>query len=237
MKNYSILAMLFLPFLFSSCKKEPYPSVINDAVFSCTEVQTDYFFEGELDGERFCYHVGENDYDMFLHRTTRFITSTPTLTVGDTSSVGNSGTFATWTIRTPIPESHLKHYIEINSPAFAVGTDLKTIIDSTIHEGELLLASNNINRMEGFNVNLAIPHGDDNSSDISTALSFFESLNGKQENSYLRITELEIAERLGVLFYTVTFEFACDLYYFGNPDKHFGRLENGILRMAFEIEK
>jgi len=240
MKNYSILAMFFLPLLFSSCKKEPYPSVIDDAVFSCTEVQTDYFFEAELDGERFCYHVGLDGYDMFLQRSTDFITSSPTLTVGDSSQVGGSGTFATWSIRPSLfPGAHLEHQIQIHSPAFPVGTPLSTIVKETVRKGMFSINSDKISRLDGFNVNLVIPHEENNSfgGGTITFLSFIQAQNGKQNDSYLRITELEIAERLGVLFYTVTFEFACDLYYNGNPDKHFGRLENGILRMAFEIEK
>ncbi len=64
-----------------------------------------------------------------------------------------------------------------------------------------------------------------------------QSMGGKQKDSFLRATELETTEVGSKRFYTITFEFACDLYIAGDGDKKYGRLEDGKMRIWVEVDK
>lgn len=238
MKNeYYILSSLVI-LLFIACKK-PYPEIVDEAIFTCEEMESNFFFEGELNGERFCYHVGVNEYNMFLDRNTRLITSSPTINVGDTI-IGGSGANAIFSIKpNPFTIDELEHHVQIESPVFPVETDLKTIIELSLKNGELPLTSYALDPSMGFNIKLIIPYDVKNEPPLAASRisSFFETFGGKQDNSHLEITELRIDDRGNSKAYIITFEFACDLYYLGNPEKHYGRLDNGIMRIGFTIEK
>ena len=212
--KYIISVFIISLFLFS-CEKDPYPSVINEAEFNCSGVVSDYYFEGEMNGEWFCYNAGYDNYFSFFGLTSSIITHSPTIEISDTVNGSYDAiVFAELGIRPPLGTAeHLEHYILINSPAYEPleNLSLQKIIEETVKLGDHNLASNEIDRSSGFNIIFAVPQ----LTQGNGSLSFFESRNGNQDGSYFRITELEINELPTRTLYTVTFEFSCNLYYFG----------------------
>jgi hypothetical protein len=96
--------------------------------------------------------------------------------------------------------------------------------------GDLPLESDVVSGFDGFNIVFRYNNFDENRSDI------FETKGGNQDGSFLRIEELEIVDLpSGNTQYEVTFEFECNLYYYGKPDQFYKRLENGIMKLRFEI--
>lgn len=179
---------------------------------------------------------------MGIWQSAGYLTNSPSITPGDTSSsVIRTGTWATWYFYRQ-PMEHLKPYLQIESPVFEAGTDLTTIVLESLKEGTLPLRSNEVGPNEGFNVNLLIPHYENKTKPsnpyIFTAfLASMQAGKGNQENSYFEVTELEVLQSGPRLFFTVTFEFSCELYYQGNPSKHYKRLDNGVFRIGFELKK
>jgi len=242
MRKILIPSLFTALFLFNvGCKEDsPILDIIDAAKFSCEEQVSDYYFEGVINGDKVCYHVGYDDYEMVLWKSTGF-TSGATVDPNDPNSTGNAKTWGTFMIAPSViwdenapwighyPTS--AQYFQIETPKLKADTDKKTIVEETIKLGDLALMEETA-RQNSFNIKLIIVSSEDKG--LHAPL---QSFGGKQENSYLRVTEIETAENGSKIFYTVTFEFACDLYIAGDGGKKYGRLEEGKMRIGFEVEK
>lgn len=219
------------------CKKEKSPllKALDASTFECVEQESDYFFEGTLNGEKLCYHVGYDDYEMALRKSTGFTSGAQ---LDPDNPTGTTRTWATFSIEpADYAWEHLSQFFQIETPQFLnseIGKD--SILKTTISVGDLPLA-NEKNSADAFNVKIMIfsKNGFENSAGGQTIS--LQTNGGKQENSYLKVTELETSEVGAKRFYTITFEFACDLYVFGDRDRKYGRLEDGKMRIWVEVDK
>lgn len=241
MNNLIKLVCIF--FVIGGCKKEYLPGALNEISFDCPTEESIFYFEGDMEDEHFCYHNEVNGYEIEFSTTTGLITTGPELGVSpndiDTSNSPNSRMWVNLGFRpkavfegSPIGEiPHLKHWLVIESPTNTVGTLVSKIISENIKNiEELPLQSDKISSDDGFNINFRFNNLEKNRSDI------FEARGGNQEGSFLRITELDIQESpTDIKQYTVTFEFECNLYYYGEPNQFYKRLRNGIMKIQFEI--
>ena len=247
--QFNFLYILLLFICWSSCQKEELiPSVVDEVVFDCPDEKTDFFFEGEMGGVPFCYYEGVNDYEMRFTTTASLLTVSNTFEVGP-DSLGGSGVLESakwinWGFR---PESifdldnpdihgqfpHATPWLYIQSPAASLDTNNTKIIHKNVHSiGPLKLQSDQLLSDQGFNIVLQFSDWD------SGRLRKFEARGGDQTDSFLRITELDIRDLPdGIAQYTVTFEFACNLYYKGEAHRFYNRIENGRMRVQFEIKK
>ena len=243
------LSLILLLFMFtSSCQKEELiPSVVDEVIFDCPDEKTDFFFEGEMGGVPFCYYEGVNDYEMRYSTTASLLTLSNTLEVGP-DSVGGPGVLESakwinWGFRPesiPDPEKpgierfpHATPWLYIQSPASSLDTSNTKIIHKNVHSiGPLKLQSDQLLSDQGFNITFQFNDWD------TRRLRTFEARGGDQTDSFLRITELDIRDLPdGIAQYTVTFEFACNLYYRGEAHRFYNRIENGRMRVQFEIKK
>jgi hypothetical protein len=236
--NKTFLYSLLIPIalLTKSCKEEnPLLDALEASTFECEERITDYYFEGTLNGERVCYHVGYDDYEMALRRTVGF-TSGP---LADPNNPGSTGrVWATFSMEPNLNTwKHLSQFFQIETPKFTntdIGKD--SILRATIKVGDLPLA-NEEKSDSVFNLQIVIfsKTGFENIEGGQTIS--LQTRGGIQKNSSFKVTELEISEVGSKRFYTITFEFACDLYAFGDGKRKYGRLEDGKLRIKVEVDK
>lgn len=237
MKFYTIaISVMVFFFLCSSCEEDPYDQIYKEVDLSCDGISSEFYFEGDLNGEHFCYNVGVDDYDMFVFMVSTIKTNSPSVVLGDSISNENVAIVSEWSIRPyPTMNEHLKHFVMINSPAYGPDDSitLKRIMDEQLTVGTKALASDNNPWTQGVNVIFAVPQ----QTEGNGGLAFFESRNCNQKNSYFRITEVEKTELPDRDLYVATFEFSCNLNLFGNCDKYYGRIENGKMRMGFALDK
>lgn len=207
---------------------------LDATTFECHERETDYFFEGTINGDKVCYHVGYDDYEMALRKSTGFISGA---VVDPLNPSGTTRTWGTFSIEPISPWQHLDQFFQIETPKF-INTSIEkdSIIRESIMLGDLPLADNIVSD-DGFNIKVVIwsKNGFEDSEGGQT-LSL-QTAGGKQKNSTLKVTELETYEVGNKRFYTITFEFACDLYISGDGNKKYGRLEDGKMRIWVEVDK
>jgi len=125
-------------------------------------------------------------------------------------------------------------YIEIWSPEFPIETSKIDILNDLIQNEELTISDketveNELSTTYNFRWSIA-------GTDTETH-GLIQSSGGPQPNAYLRITELETEEYNDRMFYTITLEMACDLYIGSAGKIHYGRLEDGKMRLAFFVDK
>jgi len=226
------LSIIGLFIILSACEKIELPDAVDEAMFGCRDgVETEYYFEGDLDGESFCYEVSGGMDEMYLYQTTRFLTSKPQLTLGDSAT--SVGTWATFKMGNSISwPSLIVHNMNIEGPIYAQGTPKESMLKEWLKEGSLPLRTDS-DGFDGFNVMLSIIEKE-TINDTGGGNYFFNSKDGKQEDAYLEITELEKIDQNDKWLYKVTFEFACDLYY---GPRHYARVDNAVFHMAFELDK
>ncbi len=209
---------------------------LDASTFECEERESDYFFEGTLNGERVCYHVGYDDYEMVLRKSTGFTSGA--LLDPDNPSV-TSRTWATFSIEpADYAWEHLSQFFQIETPKFSnldIGKD--SILKSTISLGKLPI-TDEANKGNNFNLKLMIlSKSSEDDEGLNGQTISLQTSGGKQENSHLSVTELETKDIGAKRFYTITFEFSCDLYSFGDGNKKYGRLEDGKMRIWVEVDK
>jgi len=234
--------LLGVVLLILACRKDDLiPGIINELVFECPEGNSESFFHGYMSGQEFCYYDDKMDkYHLDISMTSAFTTTEPTTsTEVNPDSVSN---FRVWGNMGFRPESlpsntavshfpHLKHSVRIETPSSSAQVSMSQIIkDNIVEIGDLPLTSDAIDYFEGFNVVFTF-------SDLEAGRQrIFESSGGNQEGSYLRITQLEIDNsQFGVTMYTVTFEFTCSLYYNGNQERFYARIENAVMHLHFSV--
>jgi hypothetical protein len=239
MSRISLSLLVTVLILFGNgCKKDPpLLKVLDEVTFSCQEQVSDFFFEGFINGEKVCFHAGYDDYEMYFRKTTG-ITTGPTFNPDDPGSSNNGATWGTFSIQPTNPKGfkHLDQLFQIETPKFEIGAGLDTIIPVTIKEGDLQIIDE-AERKNSFNLKFVIVSKIGFEDKPGVQWLSLQSYGGNQEGSFLRVTELETEEFGNKLNYTVTFEFECNLYIAGSEDDKYGRLEDGILRMAFSIDK
>jgi hypothetical protein len=237
MSRISLSLLVTVLILFGNgCKKEyAILKVLDEVTFDCQEQVSDFFFEGFINGEKVCFHAGYDDYEMYLRRTTG-ITTGPTFNPDDPGSSDNGATWGVFSIERSRDWQHLEQLFQIETPKFEIGTELDTIIRESIKEGELPLIEE-AKRNKSFNLKFAILSKYGFEGRQGGQLLPLQSFGGRQDDNFLKVTELKIEESGNKLNYTVTFEFECNLYIAGSEDDKYGRLEEGKLRMAFSIDK
>ncbi len=228
---------------FGGCEKEDLiPDIVKQLEFECPGGDSESYFEGVIDGNEFCYRDGVNDYEIEISQTAGFRTDGPTTSTDiDTSEVSN---YRVWdnlgflpaVVWDEPPHSnqgiipHLKHYVLLETPASKTDISLAEIIKNNLTQvGDLPLQSAKTGSLEGFNV---VFRFNDNVANISR---IFEARGGNQDGSYLKITELKITDFPNGTHCEVTFEFSCNLFYYGDPKKFFARLEDGKMRLVFDL--
>lgn len=233
---YAFIALFAL--ISNGCKKEKSPllKALDASTFECVEQESDYFFEGTLNGERVCYHVGDDDYEMALRKSTGF-TSGAFLDPSNPS--GASRSWGTFSIEpADYAWEHLSQFFQIETPKFSnTEIDKDSILKATIRLGDIPLIDET-NTGNFFNLKLMIlSKADEDDEGLNGQTISLQTNGGKQENSFLKVTELEITENAGKRFYTITFEFSCDLYTFGDGSIKYGRLEDGKFRIWVSVDK
>ena len=130
---------------------------------------------------------------------------------------------------TPLP--HLKHYIHLLTPANKSDIPLSDLIKNYIVEtGNLPIQDDQSNEFEGFNILFQFNDFDER------VTRFFDTASGIQDDSYLTISELNITPLPnGSRHYDVTFEFACNLYYYRGEKSFFDRIEDAVLKLQFDL--
>ena len=64
------LQIIGLFIILSACEKIELPDAVDEAMFGCREeVETEYYFQGDLNGKPFCYEVGGGMDEMYLYQT------------------------------------------------------------------------------------------------------------------------------------------------------------------------
>lgn len=235
MKPFIYIAGGLLLLLSIGCKKEKSPllKALDESTFDCVERESYYFFEGTLNGEKVCYHVGYDDYEMILRKSTGFSSGT---LLDPTNPSGTTRTWGTFSIE-PAAWEHLSQSFQIETPKFLnsdIGKD--SILKATVIMGDLPLA-NETDVDNSFNLKIMIfsKNGFEDS-DGGQTISL-QTGGGKQKDSFLKVTELETTEVGAKRFYSITFEFACDLYTAGDGDIKYGRLEDGKMRISVVVDK
>ncbi|MCF8245419.1 MAG: hypothetical protein K9J37_13355 [Saprospiraceae bacterium] len=241
MKNTIWLFVLIFSSLFLGCEKEELiPGIVKELEFVCPDGEGALsYFEGVIDDNKFCYKDEVNGYRIEISQTAGFRTDGPTTSsTVDPNAVsnyrvwGNLGFMpkAIWNNQGVGTIPHLKHYVLLETPANPESQPLSEMIfDNLMEVGDLPIQSNKVGSMEGFNIVFRFNDAESHVSQI------FETTGGKQDDSYLKITELEKTEYPNGTHYEVTFEFSCNLYYYGDPKKLYARLEDGKMKLQFEI--
>ncbi len=236
---FKYLNLLFtgtLILLSPSCKKDPpLLKVLDEVTFSCEERLSEFSFEALINGEKTCFQVGYDGYEMYLRKATGTTTGA-TFNPDNPSPSGNGASWGVFSIERSTDWKHLDQFFYIETPKFEVDAELDTYIREFIKEGELPLIEEE-ERNESFNIKLAVfsKYGFEDSK--GGQFLPLQSFGGRQDDSYFEVTELEIEEFGNKLNYTVTFEFECNLYIAGSENDKYGRLEEGKLRMAFSVDK
>ena len=192
MLNYSNFSFVLTFFLFSvliGCEKEesPITKIAREATFTCIENTSEYYFEGVIDDQKVCFHIGFDGYDIFLRKATGFTTGA-TIDPNRVDSLGNRwGVFSI----EPKAEYHENlpwqgnlppgsQYFQIETPKFPMGTELKEIVEEVIKEGELELIEEN-DREQSFNIKIVIVSEEDGTVHVP-----LQSFGGNQDNSFLK---------------------------------------------------
>jgi hypothetical protein len=191
--------------------------------------------------QQFCYYDGVEKYNQEISMTSAFRTDGPTTSTNvNPMQVQNFRVWANLGFRPEVnftnspvaPLPHLKHYLFIETPtSTSTEVTLNELLESHISKTDNLpLRSDRIDNIEGFNIAFRF-------NDLDAGVSrIFEASGGNQDDSYLVISELNVfVPSFGVKEYFVTFEFACNLYYNGNPDRFFDRIEQATMKLHFTI--
>lgn len=237
---FAILISLIL-----GCDKEPLiPKIVEELEFSCPAETSTYYLEGMMNESPFCYYDGVDGYEVEFSSSAAFRTEGSTIILSpDSINATNVSNAISWANLgfNPVTElngningtllPHLKHWVVIETPIFPLGLSDSEMAYQTIKNiGDLPLQSNIVPDSLGFNIVFRFNDLNDNASRV------FEARGGDQEGSYLKITELDIkALTNNTFFYEVTFDFNCKLYYFGEPNKFFRKME-GELKIGFKVE-
>ena len=222
-------------------------SIVDELNFYCPSETSDFYFEGTINGDFFCYYDEIDRYEQEFSVTSTFTTSGPSVSIGDGIEAGVTN-FRVWANLgfTPVPElipnapghqetiayPHLKHYLLIETPSDTVQRSFTELIEKNITQiGDLVIQSDVVDFLDGFNISFNFNDYD------NLASQKFETLGGNQDGSFLKITNLEIKNfpLAGIKQYNVTFEFECNLYYYNNPNKFYNKIENGVMKLKFEI--
>lgn len=125
----------------------------------------------------------------------------------------------------------LKHKIVIETPLYALGTELDQIIKNEITDIGILPLRHYGDTARGFNI--LFTYGD---SEKGTQ-EWFDTASGPKDNGYLEITDLRIVESPtpGASLYEVTFEFECDLYYYYEPGMYYATLRDCVMKLMFYV--
>ena len=240
--KYSLLLVFFSLFFFSACEEEElYITIAKEAEIFCEDQPSEYFFEGFINGEKICFQEGI-DYYMQFSKWSGF-TSGATIDLEQNNGVGTA--WAGFTFCPRVEESGPRkdkfpfgaQHIEIWSPEFSIETSKKEILNELIQNQEFTILEEE-EREEGelsstYNFRWLIAGDEDNDGHHG----LIQSSGGPQPNAYLRMTELETEEFNDRIFYTMTLEMACDLYIGSAGKIHYGRLEDGKMRLAFFVDK
>lgn len=244
LKN-NVIVFLFLLFCLIACEKEyAFVTIAEAAEITCEEQPSEYYFEGFINGEKICFHDGFDDYFTAFWRT---VGSSSGSTIDLNPENDTGAAWGTFIIRPNPVESGPREgknpygaqYIEIYSPEFPVETSKKDILDALIENEEFTILEEEENEVTELSktYNFIWTILGDEGTETSERHGIIQSSGGPQPDAYLRITELETEEYNDRIFYTITLEMACDLYIGGIASRHYGRLEDGKMRLAFFLDK
>jgi len=231
---------ILLILLASACKEDIVPGSTNDLVFYCPDETSEFFIEGTMGDERFCYYDGVDGYKTEFTTSVSIMTEGPDLTIGgNLSDSVNYVTWKNWGLRPEavfngsavgtIPDK--KHWVTLQSPRFTVDTNLAVVIKDHIRAGALLLQSDVVGRSEGFNITFRYNDLDNHITEI------FETYGGDQTDSFLRIDEVTVTPVSSEIErYEVQFSFSGNLYYRGQARRFYRRLSDARLRISFDLE-
>jgi len=236
-KYIQILILFSLLLLFGCEKKEyPYITIAENAKITCEEMPSEYYFEGFINGEKICFHEGFNNYYTQFSRWVGY-NSGATVDLDPSDNTGAAwGGFAIIprAIESGPREGKIPYgaqYIEIYSPEFPIETSKQDILQELIENQSFTIVEEE-ERNNSYDFRWMI-RSDDETGNYGRVYSF----GGPQPNAYLRITELETEEYDDRTYYTMTLEMACDLYIGGIASMHYGRLEDGKMRLSFFLDK
>ena len=192
--------------------------------------------------KKICFQDGFDDYFMQFSRWVGF-SSGATIDLDTSNDVGVA--WAGFVFRPNVLESGPREgkfpleaqHIEIWSPEFSIEKSKKEILNELIQNQEFTIFEE-VEREEGefsstYNFRWLIAGDEDNDGHHG----LIQSSGGPQPNAFLRMTELETEEYNDRIFYTITLEMACDLYIGSAGKIHYGRLEDGKMRLAFFVDK
>ena len=229
-KTNLIVLLLSLIFFFFACEKEEYSfiSIAQKAEITCEERPSEYYFKGFINGEKICFHSGFDDYQARFSRGVG-VTTKNTFDLNSENDEGAAwGTFFMRPL-TKFPPG--TQHIEILSPEFPSETSKQEILNELIRNQDFTIVEEE-ERVNSYDFRWLILD-----QECSGKHGRIHSFGGPQPNAYLRITELETEEYDDRVFYTMTLEMACDLYIGGIASRHYGRLEDGKMRLAFSLNK
>lgn len=229
--------LLFLLIIVSSCKEEL--TIEQESLnqcrelieFTCSEITSNSFFSGTMNGIDFCVSDGSDGYSQFNVISRSFTTNTDGGSKSEELSGFNFG-FSPPAVASIEP---LKPDVSILTP-MVKGAALKPheYIDRFVKMGDLELRDKNKDRTSGFTFYIwwgcEFSDEENRLEYISTSLSTTNST--LSDNTVFKVVNLKKETLPDFHFYDITFEIECDLYWadIEGEKKKFGRLENGVFK-------
>lgn len=223
-------------------------------VFKCERPLGEIYFEGKINGQDFCTSYPKNGTRLSNAIGTMATTSTenPVLEAGATRS---SSFFSFIIIPPAIDELNgaledFEPFVFIETPHIkdSIIYPAHKYIDDFIKEGDLTMRSEDVDKYSGFDFRIhwgcvMLPGYDyyykKDPYQIPAVGEILTPSVGDQSDLTFRVSEFQRAERGDSIYYDITFEIACDLYY-GSSSKaisYFGRLEDGVYRTMVAVKK
>ena len=153
--------LLVLAFAFTGCEKErPFEIAARNTDFNCDNgITSNSYVEGIINEQEFCFNIderGEGGYWLWTAMTSKFITNSPQLEIGNGNTQGAAGSWLSIALR---------HDEEGFYPTFQISTPV--IIDNTeskydlfnkyfYQEGDLPIRNPDTPVTEGYNVQVQV---------------------------------------------------------------------------------
>ncbi len=213
--------------------RQLYLQAIEEVEFGCPDVNSEFFFEGKLNGQPICFGDNVDNYSSYVLRGTGV-----QLSSYDGSGRPGSGSWVEFGFRQE-SFTHLKEEILIASPSDPNESELLDLTQTFLAEGPLPIRDE-LDPFSGFNIKIHIPYDFPNINIPGKRLFSLQTATGSQENSRLEIVEMNTQETDELLTYDLKIELNCTLYNEisdATDGEYFGELTDGIMRIRFSVPK
>ena len=226
--------------------------------FACDYEQgsldSSYYFTGTINGNNVCAFADDPRYnDVSFERGV----GVPIEDFPDTAAFALGGRSYVFGIWADGPENSYNPSTSVFTPAFPDATSVLSIVENSlrlanngssgddIEPSELLLASDEVSLLEGFNVQVQFDYASKSKYlkgtqwEDNALVIYLESALGNQEGSRLVLSEITKAETDNVIIYDLTMQLDCKLYWqlSDRDPEYFADLKNGILRTRIVVDK